>query len=291
MPTMDSQRATLQFAGALIIGLLSYGPAPMRILILGGTSEASALARRLAGDERFAATLSLAGRTSRPMPQPLATRIGGFGGAQGLAQWLVAERIEAVVDATHPYADRISANAVAACRDIGVDLVSIARTPWQPEPGDHWIDAASAGDAAHALGAAPRRVFLSLGRLELPAFAAAPQHHYIARTIDPAGDVTLPPDIRFIYERGPFDRDAERAFLVLQKVEAIVSKNSGGSATYGKIAAARALTIPVFMIARPVKSHGPNRVETPEAALAWLETRLRDTRRAHATPPVSRREV
>ena len=110
----------------------------MRLLILGGTTEASALARLLSNDARHEAILSLAGRTANPRAQPIATRVGGFGGAAGLAQWLEAERIDAVIDATHPYAGRISANAVTACRTMGLPLVSIVRPPWTPVPGDEW---------------------------------------------------------------------------------------------------------------------------------------------------------
>ena len=241
----------------------------IRVLVLGGTTEAYALARLLAADARFEATLSLAGRTAAPKAQPIATRIGGFGGADGLAQWLTAQKTEAVIDATHPYADRISANAVAACRATGVRLVSIVRPAWQPVRGDRWHIVRDASEAARALGAEPRRVFLSLGRLDLHFFAAAPQHRYIARIIDPPQQADLPPDIAFLQARGPFDLAAERALLTGEKIDTIVSKNSGGSATYPKIEAARALGLPVIVIARPDKPAG-HIVDSPEAALAHL---------------------
>jgi precorrin-6A/cobalt-precorrin-6A reductase len=185
----------------------------MRILILGGTTEARELAGRLAGDRRFEPTLSLAGRTSAPLIQPVPARVGGFGGSDGLAAWLRQEQIEAVIDATHPFAVNISANAVAATGAVGVPLGSLRRPAWEPEPGDRWTIVASADEAAAALGETPRRVFLTAGRLELPAFAAAPQHTYLARTIDPPGDVALPPRIRFLNDRGPFDADAEARLL------------------------------------------------------------------------------
>ena len=247
----------------------------MRVLILGGTTEASELARLIAGDNltsdrRFDAILSLAGRTINPKALPLATRVGGFGGVDGLAQWLVAERVEAVIDATHPYAPNISRNAVAACRQAGVPLGSLGRPAWPKQTGDRWIDVPDAIAAARALGEATARVFLSLGRLEIGAFASAPQHYYIARSIDPPGEVRLPPDIRFIFARGPFDEAAERALLESERIELIVSKNSGGTATYPKIAAARALGIPVVMIARPFKAAGVP-VADARGALAWLE--------------------
>jgi precorrin-6A/cobalt-precorrin-6A reductase len=241
----------------------------MRVLILGGTTEASALARLLAGDPRYAATLSLAGRTAEPKPQPLATRIGGFGGADGLADYLSECEIEAVIDATHPYADQISANAVAACKRSGVPLASLVRAAWLPQQGDAWQSVPTTEAAAHALGPAPRRVFLSLGRQELHFFAAAPQHHYLARLIDPPQQATLPPDLVLLQQRGPFDRAAELRLFKDEKIDVIVSKNSGGSATYAKIEAARELGLPVIMIARPDKPAG-HVVTSAEQAMAWL---------------------
>jgi precorrin-6A/cobalt-precorrin-6A reductase len=241
----------------------------MRVLILGGTTEASALARLLAGDSRFEATLSLAGRTAAPKTQPIATRIGGFGGIEGLSQWLRDQATDAVIDATHPYADRISANAVSACAQTGVSLASIVRPAWAPQPGDAWQTVANAEAAATTLGQTPRRVFLSLGRRDLHAFGEAPQHRYIARSVDPPQQLTLPPDMRFLQARGPFDLVAETRLLMDEKIEIIVSKNSGGTATYPKIHAARDLGLPVVMIARPDKVAG-HVLDSPEKAIAWL---------------------
>jgi precorrin-6A/cobalt-precorrin-6A reductase len=259
--------------------------ASMRVLILGGTTEASELTRLLAADPRFEATVSLAGRTANPRTQPVRTRIGGFGGADGLVAWLKQDATQAVVDATHPYADQISSNAVTACARLAIPFASIVRPAWEPRPGDNWISVASAEAAADALGPKPRRVFLTLGRLELGAFASAPHHRYLARTIDPPGDITLPPDIRLLFGRGPFDRESETALLTREKIDVLVSKNSGGLATYAKIEAARGLGISVVMVARPSKPCG-HAVESPEAAIIWLEQRL-----AHRTPPCSARGV
>jgi precorrin-6A/cobalt-precorrin-6A reductase len=240
----------------------------MRVLILGGTTEASALARLLAGDTRFDATLSFAGRTAAPRAQPIKTRIGGFGGAKGLVAYLAEHKVEAVIDATHPYADRISANAVAACSNSNVPLASIVRLAWQAQAGDKWKRVGSTETAAAALGPAPRRVFLSIGRQDLEAFAQAPQHHYLARTVDRPGG-TLPPDLQVVQARGPFDRAAELALLRDEKIDVIVSKNSGGTATYAKIEAARELGLPVIIIERPDKP-AAHVVASPEAALEWL---------------------
>ena len=257
----------------------------MRILILGGSTESSELTRLLATDHRFETTLSLAGRTLKPRPQPVRTRTGGFGGADGLTAWLAQESIEAVVDATHPYADHISSNAVTACGRFAIPLATIMRPAWQPQPGDNWIMVASAEAAADALGPQPRRVFLSLGRLELGAFARSPQHRCIARMIEPPEGVALPPDISLIFDRGPFDEQAETALLMDEKIDVIVSKNSGGAATYPKIAATRKLGIPVVMIARPHKLHG-YAVENAEGAVMWLEQEF-----SHRAIPTSARGV
>ncbi|WP_257169132.1 cobalt-precorrin-6A reductase [Bradyrhizobium sp. SRS-191] len=257
----------------------------MRILILGGTTEASELAQLLAGDSRFEATLSLAGRTVSPKPQPLRTRIGGFGGIAGLEAWLRDHAVEAVIDATHPYADQMARHAVAACEGLALPLASIRRAAWPRQERDRWIDVATPQAAVSALGQDPARVFLSLGRLELAAFVAAPQHHYVARTIDPPGDIALPPDIRFVFDRGPFDETKEEAFLTREHIAFVVSKNSGGAATYPKIAAARRLNIPVVMIARPDKPHGVP-LDSARAAVTWLEGQL-----AHRPSSTSRRSV
>jgi precorrin-6A/cobalt-precorrin-6A reductase len=259
--------------------------ASMRVLILGGTTEASELVHRLANDNRFETTLSLAGRTSHPRTQPVQTRTGGFGGISGLVAWLKREAVEAVIDATHPYADQISSHAVSACGQLALPLATIMRPAWQPQPDDRWLDVASAEAAADALGATPQNVFLSIGRLELGAFANSPHHHYVARTIEPPHDITLPPDLRLIFDRGPFDAQAETALLTQERIDVIVSKNSGGGATYSKIEAARRLGIPVVMIKRPHKLHG-YAVNDAAGAVDWLEQQL-----AHRTAPCSARGV
>ncbi len=257
----------------------------MHVLLLGGTTEASLLAKRLAGDDRFAVTLSLAGRTQKPVAQPLDTRVGGFGGVQGLAEWLHANGIRAVLDATHPYAARISANTRSACATAGVALGSVVRPPWQRQSADTWIDVGSADEAVQAVGTSPRNVFLALGRLELAAFASAPQHRYVVRSIDPPKDISLPPELRLILARGPFEIERERALLAAEKISVIVCKNSGGPATYAKIAAAREQRIPVVMIRRPEKPIG-HPVHTIDQAIDWLETV-----RAHDRAPGSLRGV
>lgn len=248
-----------------------------RILLLGGTSEASALAKRLAA--RLAAhiadhagldvVLSLAGRTEHPAPQPVPVRVGGFGGAAGLADYLKAERIAAVVDATHPYAARMSFNAAQACAAAGVPLLALRRGPWMPVAGDRWREVADVPAAVAALGDAPRRVFLALGRNEVRAFEAAPQHAYLVRSVDPVLPPLAVPQAQYVLGRGPFGEADDRALLEAHRIDTIVAKNSGGAATYGKMAAARALGIEVLLIARPAIPAVPA-VETPAEAEAWL---------------------
>jgi precorrin-6A/cobalt-precorrin-6A reductase len=262
-------------------------PAFMRILILAGTTEASALAQLVARDPRFQATLSLAGRTTSPVPQPLPVRVGGFGGADGLADWLGRQRIDAVVDATHPYAVQISAGAVEACGRLGLPLATVIRPAWTRQAGDLWTEVDSAGEAAGLLATEtqPCRVFLSLGRQDLGHFARAPQHDYLARLIEPAGCSVLPPHIRFVFERGPFDKAAEARLLDASRIEQIVSKNSGGAATYAKIEAAREAGVRVILVKRPEKRHCTI-LHSPGEAAAWLTT-IAD----HGPIPSSRRAV
>ncbi len=242
----------------------------MRILVLGGTAEASALARKLAGRADIDATLSLAGRTTNPRPSPLSVRIGGFGGTEGLVRWLAEHDTDAVVDATHPFAAVMSCHAAAACLRLGVPLLALHRAPWQARPGDRWIEVATIADAVPALGPEPRRVFLTIGRLELGPFAAAPQHFYLVRSIEPIGDGLPVPQVTALQAAGPFDEPAERALMQREHINIIVTKNSGGAATYAKIAAARALALPVIVVARPEKPAVAN-VTCITAALDWID--------------------
>lgn len=221
------------------------------MLVLGGSSDATALARALAGRPGLDARLSLAGRTSAPAAQPLPTRVGGFGGIEGLAAHLEAEAIDLLVDATHPFAARMSANARGAAALAGTPTLRVERPAWTRVPGDLWHEVADMDAAVHALGPFARRVFLTIGRLRLAAFEAAPQHHYLVRTIDPAAAPPALPRVRFIEARPPFDVEAEARLMRDHGVEVLMSKNSGGADAYGKIAAARALGLPVILVRRP----------------------------------------
>jgi len=241
-----------------------------RIHILGGTAEARALAAALAARKDLAVTLSLAGRTAEPLPQPVPVRSGGFGGAEGLADYLRAERIDLLIDATHPYAAAISANAAEAARASGIRLLALRRPPWRKVRGDSWIEVETMEQAVCALGEAPRRVFLALGRKELRPFESAPQHVYLVRSVDPVDPPLAVPHAIYLTARGPFSEDEDRALIERHGIETIVAKNSGGEATYGKIAAARARHVPVIMLKRP-KLPAAESVATVDEAMAWLD--------------------
>lgn len=240
----------------------------MKVLLLGGTTEAAVLARLLAADPRFDATLSLAGRTKSPAASPLPTLVGGFGGAKGLLAYLLENKVDALVDATHPYAAQMTMHAVEAATDCDTALLALRRPAWEQQPGDRWQQVADAESAVEALGTDPKRVFLSMGRLEIHSFARAPQHDYLIRSVDHPGDLPMP-YVSVITAKGPFDPAAEAALLKQHRIEVLVSKNSGGSATYGKIQAARDLGVPVIMLARPTLPWADS-VTGPEAAMAWL---------------------
>jgi precorrin-6A/cobalt-precorrin-6A reductase len=215
--------------------------------------------------------LSLAGATTNPAPQPIPQRVGGFGGAEGLAAYLAAERIDAVIDATHPFAARISANAAAACRATNTPFVVFTRPPWTRQPRDRWIETPTIEAAVDALGLKRRIVFLTQGRLKLVAFARAPQHRYVVRAIDRPAEIDALPDHKLILARGPFSLAEEIGLMRSESVETLVTKNSGGGATYAKIEAARVLGIGVVMVQRP----DPPESETLhdlEKVMAWIAT-------------------
>jgi precorrin-6A/cobalt-precorrin-6A reductase len=244
-----------------------------RVLILGGTTEARNLAARLAKRADLEVVLSLAGRTISPAPLPLPVRRGGFGGAAGLAHYLIEQRIGAMVDATHPYAKIMSANADAAARTSGIAFVALRRPPWLPVSGDRWDEAANVGEAVRKLGDRPRRVFVAIGRNELAPFVDAPEHYYLIRSVDPV-DPPLPlPHAAYVRGRGPFSEANDRALLLDHAIDIVVAKNSGGAASYGKIGAARALGIPVIMLRRPPAADALA-VGTVEEVIAWLDHAL-----------------
>jgi len=242
----------------------------MRLLILGGTTEASALARHIAGRRDLSPVLSLAGRTRNPVTPPIPYRTGGFGGVGGLKAYLTETGTDAVIDATHPFAAQMSLNAAEACRELKLPLVQFTRAPWRPVEGDRWLPVPDMAAAARALGTIPRRVLLTVGGLQLAAFAAAPQHRYVIRTIDPPEAAGALPDHRLILARGPFALADEVALMRDERIDVLVTKNSGGNATEAKLEAARTLAIAVVMVERP-ETAGVPALESLEAVVRWIE--------------------
>lgn len=236
------------------------------ILILGGTAEAKALAAKLSMSPDYDILLSLAGRTKAPAEQPVPVRIGGFGGVEGLAHFIVEKRVNLLIDATHPFAANISRNAAEAAAASGTDILALRRPAWTRESGDRWQEVADIPAAVAALDIAPRRVFLTLGRQELLPFEAMPQHSYLVRSVDPVEPALKLPDVRYITDRGPFSEQNERRVLEEHAIDLIVSKNSGGQSSIGKINAARHLGIEVVLIERPLLPGVPSAESVEELA-------------------------
>ena len=250
-----------------------------RVLILGGTAEGRILSERLAADARYDALISFAGRTESLERPKEKHRIGGFGGSDGLAAFLRAGHFHALVDATHAFAERISANAVEAARSTRTPLLRVEREAWTKVEGDRWTSVANIGAAVSAIGNEPRRVFLTIGRTGIDAFSAAPQHRYWIRTVD---SFELPRALahgEVIAARGPFSLADEIALLERNAIEVIVSKNSGTPATYAKIEAARTRRIPVIMVERPQLPE-ITQMSDVGGVLGWLE-KLRSEPSSH----------
>jgi len=241
------------------------------LLILGGTGEAAALAR--AALARFGGALdittSLAGRTRQPSPLPGRVRIGGFGGPAGLAAYLTEHGVDRLIDATHPFAARISTAARLACDEARVPRLLLLRPPWRRHPLDRWIEVDSVAAAAEIVGRFGRRVFLTVGSGEIACFAAAEGVHFLVRLVDPPARRLPLPSYEVVVGRGPFALADERRQLEHHAIDVLVCKASGGAATEAKIIAARELGLPVIMVRRPPPEPG-DAVETLEAAIAWL---------------------
>lgn len=240
------------------------------MLILGGTGEGRALGDAITDDPRFKAIYSVAGRTKAPLLPDHESRVGGFGGVDGLASYLMANSIDILVDATHPFATIMSANASQAAEMTHVPLIAITRPGWAAGPDDRWSEAATLEAAAKAIGVAPARVFLTIGKNDLTAFRAMPQHHYVIRSVDPPDVKDLPPDHVVIAARGPFSVADDVALLKRHRIDVIVSRNSGGRATESKLIAARALGVPIIMVVRPPLVRVAARFTTVSEALDWL---------------------
>jgi len=245
------------------------------ILILGGTAEAAALARALveAHGAWLDVTTSLAGRTRTPAPLAGRVRHGGFGGADALAAYLHAQKIGAVIDATHPFAAQISANAAATCAAAGVPRLALRRPCWTPQPGDHWINCDDLADAARKLPRPGGRVFLTVGRRGLEAFAGMPQVWFLVRLVDAPAEPLPLDDYELIAQRGPFSLAEEQALMASRRIDLLLCKASGGAATTAKLDAARYLGIPVLMVRRPPAPRGPA-VFAIGDAISWVCDRV-----------------
>lgn len=240
-----------------------------RVLLLGGTTEASLMAKTLAGAGRDA-VFSYAGRTDALLAQPLPTRIGGFGGVDRMADYIRCNGITHVIDATHPFAAQISRNAADACAKAGVALIGLVRPAWQPAPDDRWQSVADIDAAVAALPDQAARVFLAIGKQNLGAFAIKPQHHYLLRLVDPPTAPLPLRDAQAVIARGPFDLAGDLALLRDHRITHIVAKNSGGAGAVAKLIAARQLSLPVIMIDRPAPAQ-PLIVSTPDQVMDWLD--------------------
>ncbi len=247
---------------------------PAKLLILGGTAEATALASAI--DREFGQGVdlitSLAGRMITLPDLTGRLRVGGFGGVDGLAAYLATESIGAVIDATHPFAKNISAHAVAACREAKVPLLALERPAWPRKAGDNWIIAPDMQAAASQVAALGKRVFLTIGWLELDAFRDIRDVWFLVRLIERPRQ-PLPGHWHMVLGRPPFDVEGEKRLMKEHGIDLVVSKASGGEATYGKIAAAGALNIPVLMIERPRQEETASAASLDEA-LAWIADTL-----------------
>ena len=239
------------------------------VLVLGGTGEARALAAALVARGVHVVS-SLAGRVANPRLPEGEVRIGGFGGPDGLARWLTEHRAVAVVDATHPFAERIGASAVAGAKAANVPLLRLQRPGWQGDHDDwHWVD--SLGEAAAKIQDLGDRIFLTSGRQGLAAFAGCRQW-FLARCVDPP-EPPLPPRIEILLDRGPYHVEGEKTLMREHRIDVLVTKDSGGEMTAAKLVAARELGIPVVVVRRPARPDAPTVADVP-AALAWLSAML-----------------
>lgn len=236
--------------------------------MLAGSTEATALVHRLAGEPGIEVTASFAGRVREPRPLPCPTRVGRFGGVDGLAAWLHDDGADALVDATHPFALQMPAHALAAARRVGAAHLRLRRPPWAPVAGDDWHEVDDlAGAAAWLRRSGRRRALLATGRGGLDAFAEPIGVELVVRAVDEPTD--LPRGTTVVRARGPFDLDAERALLAEHGIDVVVARNSGGDATSAKLVAARELGLPVVLV-RPPPPPAGEVASTVEDAVDWV---------------------
>jgi precorrin-6A/cobalt-precorrin-6A reductase len=245
----------------------------LRVLILGGIGDAVELAIKIANIPGIEVITSLAGRTREPANLPGNVRTGGFGGVWGLTNYLREMQIDLLIDATHPFANQISENAAAATQEVGIPRLMVIRPPWEKLEDDDWLEVEDNLAAATTLANRAKRVFLTIGRQEIGTFAHLQEIWFLMRMIDPPNtDVIIPPGL-ILCDRGPFNLENEQEILLKYNIDTIVSKNSGGNATYPKIIAARKLGIKVVMVNRPPVPPG-KQVADVDSACKWLFDKL-----------------
>jgi precorrin-6A/cobalt-precorrin-6A reductase len=240
-----------------------------RLLILGGTGDAVQLANQAMSLPELEVISTLAGRTRAPKALAGEVRIGGFGGEAGLVEYLQTEKIDLLIDATHPFAAQISWNAAGAAKKVGIPWLMLIRPAWVRSPGDNWIEVDRVEAAVAAIPVTAERIFLTIGRQQLAPFASLTDRWCLIRSIDPPDPNILLPPGKLLLDRGPFNLERERQLLIDDRIDAIVSKNSGGDATYAKIIAARELDLPVVIVQRPIVPKG-DIVRDVSGAIKWL---------------------
>ncbi|WP_422769958.1 cobalt-precorrin-6A reductase [Plantactinospora sp. WMMC1484] len=259
-----------------------------RVLLLGGTAEARDLAAALVDRPGTVVVSSLAGRVADPRLPAGQVRIGGFGGPAGLTRWLTEHRVDALVDATHPYAARMRVSAVEAAGATGVPYLRLERPGWTAGPGDHWHRVPDLAAAAALVPRLGRRAFVTTGRQGLDAFLHLTGNWLLVRVVDDPA-MPLPGNVTVLRDRGPYEVAAERELLVTHRIDVLVSKDSGGAYTAAKLAAARDLGLPVVLVDRPAPVPLPAMVTEVTAALAWLETALPPARPGAGRSPQTAR--
>jgi precorrin-6A/cobalt-precorrin-6A reductase len=245
-----------------------------RLLILGGTGDALALAHQAIDLPGLDVITSLAGRTSTPKNLVGKVRIGGFGGETGLVEYLQTAQIDLVLDATHPFAAQMSWHGAGAARAVGIPWLMLIRPAWEQSSLDNWIEVASIEAAVTAIPTSAQRIFLTIGRQQLAPFSVLTDRWCLMRSIDPPdSNIQLPPG-KLLLDRGPFSLEQERQLFKDYRIDVIVSKNSGGDATYAKVIAARELGLPIVMVQRPIVPEGET-VPDVVGAIEWLCDQIR----------------
>lgn len=242
-----------------------------RVLVLGGTGEGREIAGALASSADVEVVTSLAGRVRDPRWPEGEVRVGGFGGAEGLAEWLHGNRIRALLDATHPFAARITENAHRAARSCSIPFAICRRPSWSQHRQDRWVGARDLEHAAELVSTLGERPFLTIGRQGVSAFAGVRSARFLIRSIDPPSGA-MPPHAELILARGPFDVESEIELMRSHGVDVLVTKSSGGDQTYAKIVAARRLGVPVIVVNRPDAPRGVETFGSPAQAVGWLES-------------------